>query len=475
MLKKIGLYVALAAVTWGTVACNDDTENVISADYSSTQVTAFALRSNSDILNNLDSVFFAIDLTAGRIFNADSLPYGTRVSRLLVDITTDGCSTVEVRFPREGKSDSVINYLTNPDDSIDFSRGPVILHLVSYDKVASRDYSINVNVHKMVSDSLQWDLKHPAALPTTLGTPRYQRTVEYDGRVYTYTTDGTADACVAVADDPASQAAMTAFRFPFTPRLEMLTATTGALYVLADDGGLYQSADGTTWTPCGETWESITAPYGDKLLGLAKDGDKLYHVTYPAGTRRVASADFPVSGNSRAIHFTSDWSKRGQAITVGGRKADGTIATTVWAYDGESWACLNKKIPMEAESQTLFPYYCCKTDSNTWRASSKSVIVAMGGVQADGTMQDTVYISYDLGFNWAKAPAQMQLPAAFRHTSDAQAVVSVETQYASRAIRPITEWDTPYIYMYGGYTATGELLPYVYRGVINRLEFKPLQ
>ena len=45
---------------------------------------------------------------------------------------------------------------------------------------------------------------------------------------------------------------------------------------------------------------------------------------------------------------------------------------------------------------------------------------------------------------------------------------------ASRATQPVTEWDCPYIYVFGGVTPTGGLSNNIWRGVINRLSFKPL-
>ena len=45
---------------------------------------------------------------------------------------------------------------------------------------------------------------------------------------------------------------------------------------------------------------------------------------------------------------------------------------------------------------------------------------------------------------------------------------------ASRATEPVTEWDCPYIYVFGGVTPTGGLSNNIWRGVINRLSFKPL-
>ncbi|MDE7443730.1 MAG: hypothetical protein K2M65_06190, partial [Muribaculaceae bacterium] len=45
----------------------------------------------------------------------------------------------------------------------------------------------------------------------------------------------------------------------------------------------------------------------------------------------------------------------------------------------------------------------------------------------------------------------------------------------SRAVSPIEQWECPYIYVFGGYDADGKLQNTVWRGVINRLSFKPIQ
>lgn len=69
----------------------DDVEVI----YGSTQVKGFNLKADAKVLSALDSVFFSIDLVNAQIFNADSLPYGTRVNKLVLQITTDACSKVE--------------------------------------------------------------------------------------------------------------------------------------------------------------------------------------------------------------------------------------------------------------------------------------------------------------------------------------------------------------------------------------------
>ncbi len=475
MINKIGTYCLCVALGLAAVACNDDeTTNDISIDYASTQVKTFTLKSNSKVLNNLDSIYFSIDLVNARIFNADSLPFGTKTSRIQVEVTTDNCSTIEFRFPREGKSDSIINYITNPNDSIDFSRGPVTLHLVSFDKMATRDYKIYLNVHKTIADSLYWDVDKPLHIPSALSQPTAQRTVNFKDKYYTLTTDAAGSLALNITSHPALSGDNVTPAMSFTPDIDSFTATASALYILDTDGNLFTSTDSRSWTGCNVTWKSITAPYGDTLTGIAETDGKLYHVTYPAGNTTVVEPNFPVKGNSQAIRYATDWAQQAQIITVGGLNAAGVPTPSAWAFDGNSWACLNSSTPMEAEGISLFPYYCCLTDTNTWVATTRSVIVAMGGRTAKNTFNGDVYISYDLGFNWAKAPESMQLPSRFPALYGSQAFVINEEQH-SRAIRPITEWDTPFIYLYGGRSTDGAFVSTIYRGAIKRFEYKPLQ
>ncbi|MDE6802776.1 MAG: hypothetical protein K2J06_08425, partial [Muribaculaceae bacterium] len=260
MLQKFPLYLATVLSAFAFAACGDDTSYETNADYASTLVKSFSLQPNAKVLNNLDTVFFSIDLVNARIFNADSLPFGTKVDRLLVSVTTDNCSAVEFHFPRPGQTDSIINYLEHSTDSIDFSNGPVRLHVVSMDHRSSRDYSVQVNVHKTVADSMLWFVDDITRVPG-MTNPKTSATVQLGKDLYTIATDGAAYS-LNITESPILPGTDSEVTFGFTPRLETLTATRSALFMLADNGDLYTSTDGSQWTSCGEIWYSITAPYG---------------------------------------------------------------------------------------------------------------------------------------------------------------------------------------------------------------------
>lgn len=485
-------------------SCNDNS-NADDSEliYGSTQVKSFKLKANANLLSGLDSVFFSIDLVNARIFNADSLPYGTKVDKLVVQISTDACSKVELNVPRKNAADTVINYLTNSTDSIDFTNGPVKLHLVSYDGKAERDYTINVNVHTMVPDSLYWNKLAMRKLPTGIAAPKQQKAVKYGDRVACLTGDGNRYN-IAFSDNPFNDRwQVTAADFGFVPDVNSFSATGEALYILASDGTLYRSEDGASWTSTSEQWRGIYGGYGNRLLGVKQSAAGYAQVTYPATVETAAPADFPVEGASSLSQLTSKWTTESQVVMLGGRTSAGELTNTVWGYDGKRWAKISDKFPKAVNRAAMFDYRMAQTDTLSWVSTEVSVLIAMCGEDADG-LNGKVYVSRNSGLDWKEGDDLVQLPEYIKPRSGAQAIVvnnpTVESrassrewkeygvrplprwwepaqavQPASRAVAPITQWDVPYIYLFGGYDQDGYLYNNVWRGVINRLSFKPLQ
>lgn len=161
-------------------------------------------------------------------------------------------------------------------------------------------------------------------------------------------------------------------------------------------------------------------------------------------------------------------------------------------------------LPDAVESPLLVPYFSYTSNNVSWTTTRYSVLLAWGGKDAKGNVGKTVYISYDNGIRWRQADDLLQLPAYIPATYDAQAIVMpsvltasrsadagwepmpslripawlmVETagDMMSRATTPITEWECPYVYIFGGRDASATTQNTIWRGVINRLTFKPLQ
>jgi len=507
MNRKYPLFIILAAVLVSVSACNSDPEETEIPAYTNTAITSFSINKNDKVLAHLDSVFFSIDLVNARIFNADSMPYGTDVSRLVVNIGTSGTSKIDITVPREGKEDTVINYLTNSTDSIDFSMGRATIEVASLDGSATRKYDLRVNVHTVKPDSLSWDELAKRTLPSMFTAPEAQKTVMYDGKMLCLTAESGRYCVVTTSNpgtDPATDDWITTEIHPqFTPDVNSLAATDDALYILATDGTLYRSTDACgTWTECsGAKWHSIIGGYGTALLGVTIIDGKYCTTNYPQGISYEAPAGFPVSGSSEPVVFNSKWNLTPQVMIIGGRTATGAPTGDVWGYDGFRWAKLSNTPCPARTGMTLVPYFIFRTNTNNWTVTEMTTWVAFGGLDAEGKAQRTVYLSTDQGLNWKTADDLMQLPDYIPSMYGSQALVfstvmearssssvwiefaprqfprwwSIDSSSMSRATAPITSWDCPFIYLFGGYDSDGKLCNTVWRGVINRLTFKPLQ
>lgn len=504
MKRRFPLYTVITFIASVLAAgCNDDSTAEYEVEDPATNavmVNSFNLMKNDSVLANLDSVFFSIDLDRALIFNADSLPMGTRVNRLQVNIGLPALSKAEITMPNDRGIDTVVNYLTNSTDSINFSRGSVKLHLESANGQYKRDYTIYVNVHKINPDSLQWSSLASSALPSQFASADAQRTVEYKGKVLCFTQSGN-DICRATSTDPSADTwTKETVTLPANARISSITAGSDCLYMIAGSDELYSSADeGSTWTATGTSMSHIYGTLGNTAVGVRNDGSVYTHLTYPATTETEVPASCPVSGTSPAIVYTSDWSQNPMLIVAGGRKADGSLTGQTWAYDGGGWAAISLDPLPATEGMMVVPYFAFKT-SNSWRVTEQSLLLAFGGADASGVLTRTVYISNDYGVHWQKASQLMQLPSGVTFGRDAQAILIDRTFTSasrsaarwneitlptlrnamlpvpeSRATTPITQWECPYIYVFGGTSANGTLYNRIIRGVINRLTFKPLQ
>ena len=507
MLRKVAIFIISGIAMVGMMSCNHASNTITIPEASSeVLVTSFSLKANDSILSSLDSVYFSIDLNNARIFNADSLPKGTNISRLGVNISVGYVSKTQLLYKTIYNNDTVIEYDEENTQYVNFADGPVTLRLTAVNGIDKRDYSIQVNVHTLVSDSLMWMPGARRDLPTSLETPTAQKTVKTTSKFVCMTSkDG--KFAVATAETPSGEWSMQDVELSFNPDLDELTALDEKLYILSDAGDLYESSDyGVTWTDCSIVWHHILGAYEDTLLGVSTDGTIYNNVTYPETTTIPIANRFPVKGNSQFVIYTSEWTTQAQAIMIGGRDASGKKLYDTWAYDGKSWANLTKTHPEAADGMILLPYFTCKTSSTNWKVTKESVLLCMGGQMSNGKNNETVYVSRDLGFNWHQADSLMQLPDFIAPVNMAQAFVEdVEytlasaksrstnewtpyptrmtprwwvnplTTINSRAVAAITSWDVPTIYMFGGYDNDGNLVNSVWSSAITTLMFKPIQ
>lgn len=490
-----------------TAACNDDpTETtILEGDYNNCAISSFSLAKDDSILRSLDSVYFSIDMIDAKIYNADSLPKGTDISRFIVNVSAPAASSIELSFKsRFTGNDTTVNITENPGDSINFAAGTVKMTVTSYNGQAKRDYDINVLVHTIDADTLYWDQLQQVSFPKAATA---QKTVMYAGKPHTLLTATDGKYYLCSTDSPESYDSWTTntSAVPAGADINTFSATDNSLYIATTAGALYKSTDGRSWTSTGASMHCVYGGYGDTLLGARHDSDGWKHVTYPASTERAVAADCPVSGTSQLIIYQTKWSSSDLAIMVGGKDSSNRYSGEAWAYDGTRWDRISTTGIDERQGVALFPYSTPRLSSNSWTVTEQSALLAMGGeYETENGIEasNKVYISYDFGITWKEADSYLQFPKDYPGFSSAQAFVidytltsrstfgngawtdltprSIPVWAApvaldrSRVSKPITSWECPYIFLFGGMKADGSLLPHVTRGVINRFTFKPL-
>ena len=498
MINRHPLYILLALMMVISslpvlLSCNKDSEDESSTySYSSSQqttlVTGFALQADSKVLENLDSVHFTVDYDNGLIYNADSLPKGTDITELKV--TVEFLNTVKSAvFTITGateQADTTINYTTSMTKSLDFT-GNTVLTVTSSDESQVKTYDVKVLVHKENPDTLVWPKSWRRDLPGYRYTAIGLKVVK-QGDLYRAMNYNGIESFLFTATSP-NQGTWDKqlVNLPFTPQIPSLAATDDALYMLDTDGVLYCSPDGLEWTSCGVTWYSVLGTYEGRVLGIVRGSDAFYHDEYPHSEGFTSSAvedGFPVCHSSDMIKTDNTWTVSQQAMIVGGLDSNGNVLSDVWGFDGTCWGKINNthtsSLPALTDA-TLFSYYTYKALNGTRRYGRQETWYVMGGKLADGTLNSNIYLSNTQGITWTKGDSTITQASYMPKFYGAQAFVNFETLTAPgaagaprRVATPVTSWECPFIYLFGGYNDQGALLPYVWRGVYNRMTHYPV-
>ncbi|GHT76591.1 hypothetical protein AGMMS50262_15210 [Bacteroidia bacterium] len=171
---KTGLFVGLCSLLLaGLTACIGGTEEeslIVSKD---AQLVTFSL--SHDSIPELAKAKFTIDQVDSRVYNHDSLPF-------LTDLT---------KFPRvkvtytsgAGVSNLFINDSTsiNSGDSIDISIMKAFI-VKALDKIAKKTYNFSVNVHQIDPDSVQYS----QVVSESSFAPMENKTFLIDGKFYLF-------------------------------------------------------------------------------------------------------------------------------------------------------------------------------------------------------------------------------------------------------------------------------------------------
>ncbi len=188
--------------------------------------------------------------------------------------------------------------------------------------------------------------------------------------------------------------------------------------------------------------------------------------------------------------YSTEWSYELTAITTGGRSADGTPTGASWGYDGRRWMNVSLA-PGAARSGMSVVAYTGYRNEGFWDVKPYEVFLAFGGMTADGKVSNEMWISFDRGLHLDPGPGVDPAPRIYPRAPRRLSHSGRPDPHVHHAVLPFapmerlsrrtapsrasidTSWTCPYIYIAGGYTASGALSPSIWRGAINRLTYRP--
>ena len=407
MLKRLLHFTtALLAVGLITSACsNDDDENsLISGNCVITTATLGTLNRTmhtivtADDGTTHDSTYIGtivgsnypltIDQLSCRIFNLDSLPYETDVTKVTFNAMS-GSSTIGIR-----KLGSDVDTLFVNTDSTDCSV-PRVLTVYATDGVSRRQYTLDVRVHKEEGDSTRWT--QLSASVDAVKPLSDERALVVDGTIYLFGKENGSTPVVLTAQT-SSPVNMTRTVIS-EPALQThgVVVVGNKFYALAS-GKLVESDNGADWQ--------------DVSTSLSETVDELFC----SGTDRLVvrcGSTLKISADGGAT-FTDETLESGGALpeeeTYGlclpsptNSNYEDLISVGFASQEPVIW---KRNLDRSGTMQYAWNYYSLATDATTRLPylTQTSLLPYDGGLLMAGTLTDgsvaPLYVSHDNGLHW---------------------------------------------------------------------------
>jgi len=366
-LRVLNIFMGLFITTCLITSCLDT--DTIEYEYSSNaSITSFSIADQivtyfpGETALGVDTTFsvsvsgsdypFVIDQNTGHIYNPDSLPVGTDISKVVVSITAD---TYGIYIVAENDS------LWEETDSLDF-RNPIQFKVMSETGVFGRTYKAEINVHKQDPDSLAWS-KITSNLSTDI---QAQKAVYANNHIYVFTEQENQVAMTMTdTSDGKTWSALENIDIPAKADYTSVMVWDNKLYILANNE-LYSSENGLNWTKVNtqQTFSQLVAS-SSKMVGI--DTENRY-VSSKNGTEweqyNLMPDNFPASDYSFANYPLATNSQIERMVVIG---KDATVneadtTTVVWAQlDTENeWTALtfeeNKYSCPKLENASIIQY-----------------------------------------------------------------------------------------------------------------------
>lgn len=397
----------------------DGTDSTTTVDCSSYKMTIDQLSYAKDDAGNPTKMH--------PIFNTDSLPAGTDISRVVCTISSKNSGVIALMRLKKNPTDKDTLDYFNSSDSIDFT-SPREFHVYSTDGTYRRRYQVKLNVHKELADSFTWHKQDihdimAAAEGGVKGTALTELVSGADNTLFLSVATPTVTKLYSQSLKTGGAAGFKHQRDFGAEAWQNVVAFGGKLYVL-DGGKLMRSANGASWEEVSATGVSLDAD-----SRLVASSSKLFVLTYAneptntskgmRGTAIYSSAD----GSNWAVEALGDDAVRlpggrlsvcemplktnsdiKRLVIAGNRMAADTLSA-----DGN--AVVWGKIEDPTDDSYKWNAYDSKSKYSLPDMQSLSVmkydgqLYAIGGKTTDGegTPFSVLYTSNDQGISWRES------------------------------------------------------------------------
>ncbi len=446
MKRKIIYITLLLLACAGMHSCLDSASNNTTAVSSDATVASFYFAANDSMPGLAEATFTIEDgLDTGRIYNIDSIRFGTRVDSVIPVLAFNATPGAAIIYTDH---DTIILSVA---DTIDFSHNPTRLQVVASDNQTVKWYNIFVHVHQVDPDLFVWEKIADNVFPTAGAE---QQLVVLKGSFYLFVNNGI-ETTLYRSENAKHWAAVDLQGLPANCRVRNIVEANQMLYY-ADGATLYSSANGTEWAANDFAAESFRLvnmlfAFNDSLWAITQQGEN-YHLATSKDAQQwrlheVLPADFPVSDYA-ALTFQSV-SKRPRAMIVGGFAPTGESLNTRWNVEftqekGYAWSNFSIEQPnFQSLTGVDVIYY-------------NNRFYLFGGVDADNTIGEYAILeSIDEGMHWhVPDSAHNCLPSSYTLRTKPSVVVGSDNA----------------MYIVGGQSRT-QVFSDVYRGKLNSIDW----
>ncbi|WP_304297376.1 DUF6242 domain-containing protein [Porphyromonas gulae] len=410
------------------------------------QIHRFYLSSKKN--PDLAKIFFSIDHVNGTIVNKKSIPYGTVLDSVLMNLVTD----FSAKKLRVAINDGEYKDWHNKDSL--WLRDCHTLHLMVLDESGekTKKYTVTLNRYDYHPSTFVWNMFDGASLPDLNAS--YTDMVTSGDKVYLVVTIG--DKTVLYSSDrknPIHWSLLPSSGLSGACR-QIAVADDGRAFILTDSG-IYHSDDLKNWNllPSEVRVTSLLGamawPQGRYTLALLAEKDgSLFFATNVDGVhswQEQAPKTFPVRNFSTQLYKANN---HPMLRLVGGVTRAGAPADSVWiTSNGNDWFGLDLPAGAIPASMGKGALVQTPSDGNLYYYATE---------QAEGVKRVAVAYSTDKGITWKRGAADIMLPADPFYT-------------ASYPLPFVCAFDDGAynIYQLGGVSSSGTFFSTIWKGILK--------